>query len=123
MPHDIRVISAKDFIRTDVSGNTDIALSKQILLEIAGVCTEKACYHVLLDYREAHSKSTAAEIFELASSLKDIGLGIQNRIAILAPPVVDWDRATFFETVAQNRGFRVRAFRDFEKAFEWLVEL
>lgn len=122
MAHDIRIVSVNDFVRTDVSGNLDLAATRQVLKEIAAVCTAKTHYHVLLDNREAHTKMTLAEVFEVACSLREIGLGIHNRLAILAPPVLDFDRAGFFETVAQNRGFQVRAFRDFEKAFDWLME-
>jgi hypothetical protein len=122
VPHNIRVISVKDFVRTDVTGNIDLAASKQILKEIASVCTPDANHHVLIDYRKAHTRLTLTEVFQMASSLSEIGLGIHNRLAILAPPVVDFDRAGFFETVARNRGFQVRAFRDFEQAFDWLTQ-
>jgi hypothetical protein len=61
------------------------------------------------------------EVWELAASLEECGLGRRNRIAIINHPKDDFDRAAFFETCAANRGFNCRAFRDFEQALYWLM--
>jgi hypothetical protein len=36
-------------------------------------------------------------------------------------PTKDIDKAGFFETVAVNRGVKIKAFADFEQAIAWLV--
>jgi hypothetical protein len=122
MAHDIRIISVKDFVRTDVTGAPDLAASEKLLKEIAAACQGTPQHHVLIDVRQAERSLSVMDVFQLACSLRDIGLGVHNRIAVLAPPAADFDRARFFETVARNRGCSVGAFRDFEKAFDWLAE-
>jgi hypothetical protein len=121
MTHDIRLIHLKDFLRTDLRGNLDLESSKRSLKEIAQACTEHENHHVLIDTRDSDSKATPVDVWELAASLEECGIGRHNRIAILNAPKDDFDRAAFLETCAANRGFSIKAFRDFEKALYWLA--
>jgi hypothetical protein len=124
MPHDIRVITVGELIRTDVSGMLDMAATSKALLDLAAVSYQHPRQHILFDVRRATDTNlTLSQVYELASLLTDLGLGVQSRLAVLAGARIDeFDRAHFFETVAQNRNGRVRAFRDFEQAFEWLAQ-
>jgi len=36
-------------------------------------------------------------------------------------PLEKFDRARFFAMCAENRGFNMRAFADYEQAMEWLM--
>jgi len=121
MPHDIRLIRLRDFLRTDVRGCIDLESSKRSLQDIAKACTEHENHHVLIDTRDAHSKATPVDVWELAASLEECGIGRHNRIAVLNDPKDDFDRAAFLETCAANRGFNIKAFREFEKALYWLT--
>jgi hypothetical protein len=124
MPYDIRVITVGEIIRSDVSGLLDFAATERVLRDLAAICFGHPNQHVLLDVREATDTNlTVSEVYQLAVSLTGLGLGVQSRLAVLAGMRIDdFDRAHFFETVAQNRNARVRAFRNFEQAFEWLVQ-
>jgi hypothetical protein len=45
-----------------------------------------------------------------------------HRVAfLLQPPDGLFDRGAFLELCATNRGYQLRAFRDFEQAFTWLT--
>jgi hypothetical protein len=66
-------------------------------------------------------KLSATDVWEIATSLEEWGICRHNRIAILNAPKDNFDRAAFLETCATNRGFDIRAFRDFEKALYWLA--
>jgi len=57
---------------------------------------------------------------ELASELAKYGETFRRRTAVLARADHDLDQATFFEDVAQGRGFEVKAFTIFEEAIFWL---
>ena len=121
MPYDIRAISSRDFLRTDVNGFVDFPISKKILAEIASACAENENHHILLDTREATTNLSATDVYELVLALQALGFGgNQHRIGVLNRPKDDFDRARFFELCARNRGFNVRAFRDFEEALLWL---
>jgi hypothetical protein len=121
MAHDIRLIRLKDFLRTDDTGTIDLQSSKRALKDLAAACAAHANHHVLIDVREATSKMSAVEVWELARSLEECGLGRDNRIAIVNHPKDEFDRADFFEWCASNRGYYFRAFRDFENALFWLA--
>jgi hypothetical protein len=122
MTHDIRVIRLRDFLRTDLQGHIDLESSKEALRDVARSCAENHNHHVLIDTRDTTTTATVMDVWDLASSLEDCGIGRTNRIAILNAPKDNFDRAAFLETCAANRGFNIRAFRDFESALYWLAD-
>src|SRR5262245_22966206 len=98
MPHDIRVITAREFLRADLHGRIDLATSKRIFEEMARACAAAPGRHVLLDVRDATGeKLTSVDLYELVQSLCGLGLGVLNRIAIVRVPRDTFDRARFFE--------------------------
>jgi hypothetical protein len=44
----------------------------------------------------------------------------RNKVAILARDDLQFDKASFMELCAKNRGFKVAAFTDFERTINWL---
>ena len=50
-----------------------------------------------------------------------LGVTHENRVAILNRPKDGIDRAAFLELCAGNRGYHMKAFRECEPAFIWLV--
>jgi len=121
MPHDVRVIPARDFLRVDVENKLNLAESKKLLEEIAAAGAGKPDQNILVDLREAAGAPmlSSVDIFELVQTLRKLGLGILNKIAILRHPPHDFDRARFFEMLATDRGCQVGVFEDFETAFAW----
>jgi len=124
MAYDIRLIHLKDFLRTNVHGAIDLESSRRLFKEVANASLERDNHHILIDVRDIPpgGKLSAVDVWEVASSLEDCGIGRHTRIAILNAPKDNFDRAAFLETCATNRGFAIRAFRDFEKALYWLAE-
>lgn len=121
MAYDVRVIPIKEFLRTDVSGVMDLRASREALKELLAVCAQNNVYHVLIDGREASSRSSTVDVWTLANDLGSLGVTGEHRIAILNRPKDEFDRAAFLEVCATNRGYQLRAFRDFESAFTWLT--
>jgi hypothetical protein len=120
MPINVKVISTKDFIRTVATGVLDFASSKQALLDIASNIGQPGQYEVLVDTRDAEATLSIHHLYELGEALaNDLSLR-RSRIAILTPKE-EARKASFFETVAVNRGASVRAFTDFEPAISWLI--
>jgi hypothetical protein len=121
MPHDIRVIAAHEFLRADVHGQYNLASSQQLLHNLAAACADQPDRHILLDVRDTGiPQLTSVDLFELVQTLRQLGLGVLNKIAILRVVKDTFDRAKFFEMLATDRGFQVAVFDDFEPAISWL---
>ena len=73
-----------------------------------------------MDVREASAQLSAFQIYELVSVLGHAGSWRTWKIAMVYRPKDEFDRAKFFELCAQNRGFQVGAFQEFEAAVAWL---
>ena len=121
MAYDVRVIPVKEFLRTDISGEIDLRASREVLKELLATCAQNDVYHVLIDGREASSHSSTVDVWTLANDLDSLGMKVEHRVAILNRPKDEFDRAAFLEVCATNRGYQLRAFRDFETAFTWLT--
>ena len=120
MPVNVKVINAKEFIRTTVSGSLDLAESKRGILDIASQIKQPGEYEVLIDIRGAETILSIANLSELAVALAGQSSLIDSKIGVLGP-MSGVDKAQFFETVAQNRGARIRTFTNFEEAITWLI--
>jgi len=116
----LQIIRAGDFIKSTPTGALDMKASKLGLAQIAATGVDLLDFTVLIDLRDVMSRLSTNDIFELASGLIEYGKTFRRRTAVLTRADEDNDQATFFETVAQNRGFRVKTFTVFEDAIVWL---
>ncbi len=121
MAHDVRVIPVNEFLRTDVAGTVDVKASRELLAKLMAICRREHLDRILIDVREASSDSTILDIWTLASDLGALGVAPGNRVAILNRPKDNFDRGAFLELCATNRGYQLKAFREFEEAFIWLT--
>ncbi len=120
MPIDVKIVPAREFIRTNANGEFDLEGTKELFLAVFSKMKETNASEVVMDLREASTKMTASDINELLSVLNHVGSWSTWKIAIVYRPKNDWDRAKFFELGAQNKGYRVGAFQSFENALTWL---
>jgi hypothetical protein len=120
VPIDVKIVPAREFIRTKANGEFDLEGTKELFLAVFSKMKETNVSEVVMDFREASTKLTASDINELLSVLNHVGSWSTWKIAIVYRPKEDWDRAKFFELGAQSKGYRVEAFQDFEKALTWL---
>ena len=118
----LQIIPARDFVKITPKGKLDLESSKKRLAKIASVISPLARTdsETLIDTREAKSSMTATDIWQLASEFAEHRMTFRNKIAVLIPQN-GFDRANFFDLCAQNRGFEVGAFTDFEDAINWLT--
>jgi hypothetical protein len=118
MAVDVRIISITQFLRADVSG-TLMETSLILLCDLIAACKDHNVDRVLIDTREATSNTSVLDVWTLARKLTPSGL---SRVAVVNRPKEDVERGTFLELCATNRGYRLKAFNDFEAAFTWLSE-
>lgn len=121
MAYDVQIIPIKEFLRTDISGVVDLASSRKLLRGLVAVCSQKNVSRILIDGREASSEASTVDVWTLANDLDSLGVNRSHRVALLNRPKDEFDRGAFLELCATNRGYQLRAFRDFEEAFAWLT--
>ena len=108
-------------MKTDISGEIDVNASREMLSELMASFKRENMTRILIDCREAISRSTILDVWTLARDLGSLGVTPDDRVALLYRPKDNFDRAAFLELCATNRGYNLRAFREFEPAFAWLT--
>ncbi len=121
MELNIQLVSPAEFIRTTPTGELDLSSTKYLLESLSGTSAKRDLRPMLVDLRKTSSVLKKADIFELASNLIEYGKTFRKKTAILARDDDSFDRASFFELVAKNRGYNVSAFTSFEEAVMWLA--
>ena len=120
MPFNLQIVPAREFIRNNVNGEFDLESTKEVLLSVFSKMKNLDVSEVVLDVREASTKMTAFDLYQLLSIFDKVVHKGSWKIAIVNRPKDDFDRAKFFELCAQNRGYQVGAFQVFEEAVAWL---
>ena len=108
-------------VKTDITGEIDLNASRGMLSELMETCKREKMVRILIDCREASSHSTVLDVWTLARDLGSLGVTPENLVAVLTRPKDNFDRTAFLELCATNRGYQLRAFREFEEAFAWLT--
>jgi len=80
---------------------------------------EHQCTRVLCDERDLEYRLGTIDTFQLAETAVQAAPKLA-RIAIVTEPE-NLESASFYETVAKNRGLSVKVFQEMEKARAWLV--
>jgi hypothetical protein len=121
MDLNLRLIHARDFLKTTPEGELDLATSKRLLLKLASENAAPRHFDILIDIRHVTSRLTFMDITELVDMMIEHRESFRSKLAILNRPESTLEVAKFMELYAGNRGFQVGAFNDFEKAMNWLM--
>jgi hypothetical protein len=122
MKAEIKFVRTKDFLQTTASGELNLEESLKVLHRIAELNRPDDQHDMLIDIRETTSVLTLSDIYELVTEVGRNRQSFRKKIAILLGPKHDIDKARFLQMTAENRGYRVNVFEDFEDAVKWLVE-
>jgi hypothetical protein len=121
MPYDIRIVPGHEFIRLNAKGQLDLRATRQLLSDIAAKCCASRVDRILLDVRHVVADLQLIDLHELAMTFDDYDFQPYDRLAILHKKSSNGGAALFAQTAAK-RGYQIRAFDDFERAFTWLIE-
>ncbi|MGE0126607.1 MAG: hypothetical protein AB7U82_00770 [Blastocatellales bacterium] len=121
MDLNIRLIHARDFIKTTPSGEFNLEMSKQLLLRLALENASPRQHDILIDVRQAIGNLSLVDVAELVDVMIEHRESFRSKLAVLTSPGRQFDNAKFAELYAGNRGFRIEAFTDFEEAMNWLM--
>ena len=116
----VKVIHARDFIRAGADGSFHIEDSLRMLAEIAAAAADLKEHDVVVDVRQAQSQLSVSDLWTLAQKLAEYRHTQLRKTAVLCP-MERFDKVRFFAMCAENQGFRIRAFTDYESAMEWVI--
>ncbi len=126
MPFEISHDTNNHMIFGKFSGVIKLEILREYVVEMKKFCNPGSIQRIMTDYREAQINLSTLELFQLPERhdrlLMSMGFNVHRiKRAILYDPQ-DSASATFFETVALNRGHMVKIFTDENKAREWLMD-
>ena len=113
-----------------VEGMLTGLISNELLREYSTAANELAiqnnCSLFITDYRDSEFQFSILELFTLPTRHEIFVNGLENQLktlkrAILVSADKDWKNASFFETVAVNRGQNVKVFTNKTQAIKWLL--
>jgi hypothetical protein len=113
----IRVDSGVVFVVE--SGTLDFSTSYRALASAVEAAKAAATTCLLIDVRDADLTNYYSYIVRHAEAAGEFGLDSRFRIAVLGQAGAA-DVLSFIETVARNRGLKVRSFLEVEPALDWL---
>jgi len=113
MDLNIRIIHARDFLKTTPTFQVDLETTKQFFLKLARENAPPRRNDLLIDLRGTTGELSLPEIIEVVKVLIEHRDSFRLKIAILTTPGVKFENANFAALYANNRGFQVAAFTDF----------
>ena len=117
----IKIVTTKDFLEVTPEGTINMATSSQLLIDIAKAEKHPVDYDLLIDFRDTEWNMSTVDLYQLAKELVLHGDTFRRKVAVLVLPGINFNSASFLETVSHNRGFEVNAFTNFENAIRWLL--
>jgi len=123
MSWELEYSDAENIVRGIVSGN--ITTGEVLEQAMAGVrlIKERQAGGALVDYSKAVLEMPVFEIFKLPDLLDSLALPRRTKIAIVLPPdPVNMHKFTFFDDVANNRGYKVKLHWEPSQAMAWLTD-
>ena len=120
-PYRLEFEPRKNYLVATVSGDADsVAVSLAYWAEVAAECRKRGAARVLV-IETMKQKPTAFEVFEVASRLREVGMGgIVIAIAFVDTELDQLPENLFGETVATNRGILGKVFNRVPDAEAWL---
>lgn len=123
MAFDIRVVTAREFLRATRNGELDLDSSRRKLADIVRECGTSEHHHVLIDWRQTENGPLpVSDLFEVAADLEEVGLRDGHKVASLHCTQDELNLGRYFEVFAGTLGFAFQSFTDPGAALAWLAE-
>jgi hypothetical protein len=119
MPLELQIIRAREFVRLGAEGQFDFESTHAVLKTLADACRKRGIERALVDVRESSSNLTPNDLAALVTAFSKVGFSKALRLAVLHGGNQEY-RARLFAFISGLRGWKVRAFENFEEALEWL---
>jgi hypothetical protein len=123
MPLELQIIRPPDFIRMGSLGTIDFESSKEALRQLAFTCRKRGIFRAILDVRDICVPTkpllTTTQLAALVDTFREAGFTTSQRLAVLYRKDPHHG-VRMFAFISSLKGWRVRAFDEFEKALMWL---
>lgn len=120
MRYEVRFDPASGFLAVTIEGEYGMEWAQHILAELRSATIRHPDAPILVDTRRGQTTLTATDVYGLGQQLRELGVGTTVRLAIVNEPGRDFNRASFLEELARNRGLQIRNFHDLAPATTWL---
>lgn len=118
MPAEYVISLDQNVIRVIYRGKPEYEATRAMLVEVGRLAAESRTCRVLFDLRQGDSDGAYVATVRHAEEASAVRIDRSFRIALLGS--ADAPMLRYFEAVAVNRGFQVRAFVDEAAAADWL---
>jgi hypothetical protein len=113
--------SGKDRLTVIARGVIGAEEMKQILSDITGRIQHPFDGEVLIDLRNATCTLKTEIIYIIANELKPNLWPLENKVALVsARDIEQYDQILLLSSCTSNRGFKLAAFYDLDRALQWL---
>ena len=118
------VESRQGYLHLSIRGENTVANVRRILGDMVAACAQHGSSRVLLKEHLSGPSLSTVEAFEIVSEGSTTARSLVQQIAYVdTNPEHDSSLLQFIETVAVNRGVRVRLFATVREAEAWLATL
>jgi hypothetical protein len=126
LPQDVAYRFAVDrrpeYLHVSVTGENTVANVRRILRDVLCACAEHGCARVLLEEHLTGPSLGTVDVFEIVAEGSHAAVSALEQMAYVdTNPEHDASQLEFIETVAVNRGIRVRVFATVAEAEAWLA--
>ncbi|HEX9167027.1 MAG TPA: hypothetical protein VF862_14035 [Gemmatimonadales bacterium] len=121
MRYEVRFDPDSGFVCVTVEGEYGLEQAHHILAELRGATLRHPMAPILIDTRTANTTMTATDTYDLGQRLREQGVAMTVRMAIVNEPGRDFNRASFLEEIGRNRGLQIRNFHEMPPAVAWLA--
>lgn len=121
MNAEIQFISVSDYFTPKENGKIDFNDSLNILKNVAAQNENGKIKNMLIDVRDFVTELSVPEIYEIITELSNYREHFSRKIAVVYGPHFEADKSEFFQISAQNRGFNINTFSDYDEAVTWLT--
>jgi hypothetical protein len=97
----------------------NINVIQKVAPQVACMCEETGCRHVLNDMSRAIINITALEVFHSPDIISKSGISRTTRRALVVPS--NFSHSDFLETVTRNGGHNLKVFFNVVEAKAWLL--
>jgi hypothetical protein len=122
MPWNVRYIEEPNVVETRYSGRLTTDELREVVVATYELAQARGTHLFLGDCSELGAPDSLLDIYSLVKFYETLPVdaGAKEALVLPAAQAVQHDLG-FYETVAQNRGFNVRLFTDWEQALAWLT--
>lgn len=120
MSYHLTIEEKPSYLHAKVTGTRTAENARRFLVEAHAACVRRNCSALLLEMNLTGPSLSPTSIFDVISERSPDGLKFDKIAYVEAGSEGDPQQAKFAETVAVNRGVRVRLFRKLEDAERWI---